>query len=146
MFCCCLLVHRTGTLHKGYRILAINGESLFEKTLDDAVRMLKASGDQVTLKISKGVRRKGEWVSKWVGGWVSEWFYCTACETHRCPGSARYMWLSVGSAFATVDLSLCICAWWYDFYMYFYRTKTSWSRKGEWVYWVFEWVSEWASE
>ena len=39
----------------GDRILAINGESLLNKSIDDAARLLKSAGDVVTLKISKGV-------------------------------------------------------------------------------------------
>lgn len=42
-------------------MLAINGESLLSKSLDDAVRILQSAGSTVTLKISKGVvsRRSG---------------------------------------------------------------------------------------
>ena len=53
-------VHRTGALKVGDRILAINNESMFEKTLPSAVRILQSVGDQVTLKISKGVIRRSE--------------------------------------------------------------------------------------
>ena len=47
-------------MHVSDRILAINGESLQNKSIDDAARLLKSAGDVVTLEISKGVvRRRG---------------------------------------------------------------------------------------
>ncbi|CAI8031684.1 Glutamate receptor-interacting protein 2 [Geodia barretti] len=51
------VAHRTGALKVGDRIMAINGQSLFGKTLRDAVFMLQNAGDAVTLKISKLNRR-----------------------------------------------------------------------------------------
>ena len=44
----------------GDRVLAINGESLFGKTLPEAVAMLSDAGDVVTLKISKASRKSSE--------------------------------------------------------------------------------------
>ncbi len=41
----------------GDRILAINGESLYNKTVPEAVRMLSSAGDIVNLKISKAMRK-----------------------------------------------------------------------------------------
>ena len=39
----------------GDRILAINMETMHDKTIDDAYRILQNSGDTVTLRISKGM-------------------------------------------------------------------------------------------
>ncbi|XP_064483424.1 glutamate receptor-interacting protein 2-like isoform X2 [Ornithodoros turicata] len=47
------LAERTGALHVGDRILAINGQSLRGKPLSEAILLLQNSGDVVTLKISK---------------------------------------------------------------------------------------------
>ncbi|XP_022107281.1 glutamate receptor-interacting protein 1-like isoform X2 [Acanthaster planci] len=47
------LAERTGALHIGDRLLAINGTSLRGKTLSAAIRLLQNSGNIVTLKISK---------------------------------------------------------------------------------------------
>ncbi|XP_055930112.1 glutamate receptor-interacting protein 2-like isoform X3 [Argiope bruennichi] len=47
------LAERTGALHVGDRILAINGHSLRGKTLNEAICILQTCGDTVTLKISK---------------------------------------------------------------------------------------------
>jgi len=44
----------------GYRILAINGESLYNKTLREALQLLYSAGDTVTLKISKATRKNRE--------------------------------------------------------------------------------------
>lgn len=49
------LAERTGALHVGDRILAINGQSLRGKPLSEAILLLQNSGDVVTLKISKSV-------------------------------------------------------------------------------------------
>lgn len=46
---------RTGAIKVNDRIIAINGESLLTKTIQDAYRMLQTAGNTVTLKISKGV-------------------------------------------------------------------------------------------
>lgn len=51
------VAHKTGTLKVGDRILAINGESLYNKTMPEAVCMLNSAGDVVNLKISKATRR-----------------------------------------------------------------------------------------
>ena len=50
---------RTGALKVGDRIMAINGQSLFGKTLRDALSMLHNAGDNITLKISK-LNRKSQ--------------------------------------------------------------------------------------
>lgn len=51
------VAHRTGTMKVGDRILAINGESLYGKTITEAVAMLSGAGDIVSLKISKATRK-----------------------------------------------------------------------------------------
>ncbi|KAK8767031.1 hypothetical protein V5799_006187 [Amblyomma americanum] len=53
------LAERTGALHVGDRILAINGQSLRGKPLSEAILLLQNSGDVVTLKISKSPRNQG---------------------------------------------------------------------------------------
>ena len=55
-----LSISRTGTLKVGDKVLAINGESLYNKTVSDAVIILQAAGDVVTLKISKSTKRPRE--------------------------------------------------------------------------------------
>ncbi|XP_076310897.1 glutamate receptor-interacting protein 1-like isoform X3 [Tachypleus tridentatus] len=47
------LAERTGAIHVGDRLLAINGQSLRGKPLSDAIFMLQNSGNAVTLKICK---------------------------------------------------------------------------------------------
>lgn len=47
------MLYRTGALHVGDRILAINGNSLRGKTLNEAICILQTCGDKVTLKLSK---------------------------------------------------------------------------------------------
>jgi C-terminal processing protease CtpA/Prc len=47
------LAERTGALHAGDRLLAINGRSLQGKLLSEAIEILQNSGDIVTLKIGK---------------------------------------------------------------------------------------------
>ncbi|XP_071960184.1 glutamate receptor-interacting protein 2-like [Antedon mediterranea] len=47
------LAGRTGAIHVGDRILAINGISLRGQTLNNAIHLLKTAGDRVHLKISK---------------------------------------------------------------------------------------------
>ena len=47
------VAYKTGTLKVGDRILAINGESLYNMTMPQAVCMLNTAGDVVSLKISK---------------------------------------------------------------------------------------------
>lgn len=47
------MAERTGALHVGDRLLAINGRSLQGKLLSEAIEILQDSGDVVTLKIGK---------------------------------------------------------------------------------------------
>ncbi|XP_071550791.1 glutamate receptor-interacting protein 2 isoform X2 [Panulirus ornatus] len=47
------LADRTGAIHVGDRLLAINGASLRGKPLSEAILLLQNSGDTVTLKISR---------------------------------------------------------------------------------------------
>jgi len=47
------LAERTGALHIGDRLLAINGRTLQGKLLSEAIEILQTSGDIVTLKIGK---------------------------------------------------------------------------------------------
>ncbi|KAK9722887.1 PDZ domain [Popillia japonica] len=47
------LAEKTGALHVGDRILAINGESLQHRPLSDAIRLLQTSGDRIQLKIAR---------------------------------------------------------------------------------------------
>ncbi|KAI9556182.1 hypothetical protein GHT06_018756 [Daphnia sinensis] len=57
------LAERTGALHPGDRLLAINGRSLQGKLLSEAIEILQNSGDIVTLKIGKSsakVHNSGE--------------------------------------------------------------------------------------
>uniref|UniRef100_A0A8C9WPR6 Glutamate receptor interacting protein 2a n=1 Tax=Scleropages formosus TaxID=113540 RepID=A0A8C9WPR6_SCLFO len=49
------LAERTGALHVGDRILALNGVSLKGKPLSEAIHLLQAAGETVTLKIKKQV-------------------------------------------------------------------------------------------
>lgn len=48
---CC--VFRTNAIHIGDRILAINDVSLRGKGLNEAIKLLQTSGDEITLKISR---------------------------------------------------------------------------------------------
>lgn len=50
MFSC---VSRTGAIHVGDRILAINSVSLKGKPLSEAIHLLQMAGETVTLKIKK---------------------------------------------------------------------------------------------
>lgn len=50
------LAEKTGALHVGDRILAINGESLDHRPLSDAIRLLQNSGDRVQLKIARTLK------------------------------------------------------------------------------------------
>uniref|UniRef100_A0A3B1JQR3 Glutamate receptor interacting protein 2a n=1 Tax=Astyanax mexicanus TaxID=7994 RepID=A0A3B1JQR3_ASTMX len=52
------LAHRTGALHIGDRVLAINSMSLKGKPLSEAIHLLQTAGDTVTLKIKKRAERK----------------------------------------------------------------------------------------
>lgn len=48
---------RTGAIHVGDRVLAINGVSLKGKTLSEAIYFLQTAGESVTLKIKKQADR-----------------------------------------------------------------------------------------
>lgn len=52
---------RTGAIHIGDRILALNGVSLKGKPLSEAIHLLQMAGETVTLKIKKQIngRREG---------------------------------------------------------------------------------------
>ncbi|KAJ8047083.1 Glutamate receptor-interacting protein 2 [Holothuria leucospilota] len=50
------LAERTGAIHVGDRLLAINAVSLRGKTLSEAIRLLQTAGDVVILKVSKQER------------------------------------------------------------------------------------------
>ncbi|KAJ8920135.1 hypothetical protein NQ315_011792 [Exocentrus adspersus] len=50
------LAEKTGALHVGDRILAINGDSLEHRPLSDAIRLLQTSGDRVQLKIARNIK------------------------------------------------------------------------------------------
>ena len=52
--------YSTGTMRAGDLILAINGESLHMKTVPEAIQMLQRSGDVVTLKICKSIKKTSE--------------------------------------------------------------------------------------
>ncbi|KPP65392.1 glutamate receptor-interacting protein 2-like, partial [Scleropages formosus] len=54
------LAERTGALHVGDRILALNGVSLKGKPLSEAIHLLQAAGETVTLKIKKQVNDRVE--------------------------------------------------------------------------------------
>lgn len=51
---------RTGALHVGDRLLAINGVSLRGKTLSDAVQLLQNAGQTVTLKITRPANKRSK--------------------------------------------------------------------------------------
>ena len=46
-------------MHVGDHIMAINGESVFGKTLPEAVAMLHSAGDMVELRLSKPRSHRG---------------------------------------------------------------------------------------
>lgn len=48
-----LTCFRTGAIHIGDRILAINSSSLKGKPLSEAIHLLQMAGETVTLKIKK---------------------------------------------------------------------------------------------
>lgn len=50
------LAEKTGALHVGDRILAINNENLEQRPLSDAIRLLQTSGDKVQLKIARQIK------------------------------------------------------------------------------------------
>ncbi|GLV40828.1 Glutamate receptor interacting protein, partial [Carabus blaptoides fortunei] len=49
---------KTGALHVGDTILAINGETLKQCSLSDAIRLLQTSGDKIQLKIARQYKNK----------------------------------------------------------------------------------------
>ncbi|KAF7666710.1 hypothetical protein LDENG_00096460 [Lucifuga dentata] len=51
------LAERTGAIHIGDRVLAINGVSLKGKPLSEAIHLLQMAGESVTLKIKKKVEQ-----------------------------------------------------------------------------------------
>lgn len=53
-----IYVYRTGALHVGDRILAINNVSLKGKPLSEAIQLLQTAGETVTLKIKKRAQRE----------------------------------------------------------------------------------------
>lgn len=53
------LAEKTGALHVGDRVLAINGDSLENRPLSDAIRLLQTSGDRVQLKIARNIKNTG---------------------------------------------------------------------------------------
>lgn len=53
-------VSRTGAIHVGDRILAINSVSLKGKPLSEAIHLLQMAGETVTLKIKKQFDSKCE--------------------------------------------------------------------------------------
>lgn len=50
------LAEKTGALHVGDRLIAINGEPLEQKPLSEAIRLLQTSGDRVQLKIARNLK------------------------------------------------------------------------------------------
>jgi C-terminal processing protease CtpA/Prc len=52
------LAQKTGALHFGDRILAINGESLTGLPLSEAINLLQISGDVVTLRIARSLETR----------------------------------------------------------------------------------------
>lgn len=50
------MAEKTGALHVGDRILAINGENLEHRPLSEAIRLLQSSGDRVQLKIARNIK------------------------------------------------------------------------------------------
>lgn len=67
---------RTGAIHIGDRILAINSSSLKGKPLSEAIHLLQMAGETVTLKIKK--QTDGEWVESHSYGF-SVHFYPYVC-------------------------------------------------------------------
>uniref|UniRef100_A0A7N9AKD6 Glutamate receptor interacting protein 2a n=1 Tax=Mastacembelus armatus TaxID=205130 RepID=A0A7N9AKD6_9TELE len=53
------LAERTGAIHIGDRVLAINGVSLKGKPLSEAIHLLQMAGESVTLKIKKQAEQAG---------------------------------------------------------------------------------------
>lgn len=79
VFMCCFL-YRTGAIHIGDRILAINSNSLKGKPLSEAIHLLQMAGESVTLKIKKQGERE----------WTCFYFYTTcSVESERTPQGLR---------------------------------------------------------
>ena len=53
-----LICYRTNAIHVGDRILAINDVSLRGKGLNDAIKLLQTSEDEITLKISRIINQQ----------------------------------------------------------------------------------------
>lgn len=75
----CACLSRTGALHVGDRVLAINHVSLKGKPLSEAIHLLQTAGDAVTLKIKKRTECECERVSVCVSGWVCVGVSVSAC-------------------------------------------------------------------
>uniref|UniRef100_A0A8C6UEU3 Glutamate receptor interacting protein 2a n=1 Tax=Neogobius melanostomus TaxID=47308 RepID=A0A8C6UEU3_9GOBI len=58
------LAERTGAIHIGDRVLAINGVSLKGKPLSEAIHLLQMAGESVTLKIKKGNIKSPDWPNR----------------------------------------------------------------------------------
>lgn len=75
MFCPPL---RTGAIHVGDRILAINSVSLKGRPLSEAIHLLQVAGETVTLKIKKQLDREpgpflgSSWPTEEGQSWVRE--------------------------------------------------------------------------
>lgn len=54
------LAERTGALHVGDRVLAINGSSLRGRPLSEAIQLLQNSGDVVRMKVAKTAANRCE--------------------------------------------------------------------------------------
>lgn len=55
-----VFVFRTGAIHVGDRLLAINGDTTRGKTLTEATNILQYAGDLVTLKIARPAETSSE--------------------------------------------------------------------------------------
>ncbi len=53
-----MYIYRTNAIHIGDRILAINDVSLRGKGLNEAIKLLQTSGDEITLKISRTLNQQ----------------------------------------------------------------------------------------
>lgn len=75
------LAERTGALHPGDRLLAINGRSLQGKLLSEAIEILQNSGDIVTLKIGKS--SASEFIVLHVSILIDLFIICFFTEVHN---------------------------------------------------------------
>uniref|UniRef100_A0A8C9ZK06 Glutamate receptor interacting protein 2a n=1 Tax=Sander lucioperca TaxID=283035 RepID=A0A8C9ZK06_SANLU len=67
------LAERTGAIHIGDRVLAINGVSLKGKPLSEAIHLLQMAGESVTLKIKKKADQSdGRWPLDREAGFLSD--------------------------------------------------------------------------